>query len=265
MLSSEAVSLLAEARLHTATNLWFQIIEYLANSETFPDQKSITFTLKQLHDHHNDDAALLISKVFLLCANVKCSQISTAMTVINHLIGDKPPDIDLIWTGPSDGRFIVQHIDKVLEDLIAGSQNRILLISPGVIRNGSLIENLCDASKRGVKLTIILESEGERNNQFIDKARESLNKLLINKSQILIWPNEIRDRNELGRPGKLHVKCAVVDKTGIICSSSIIDDISNRNMDLGVLIRDEKVVQDIVSHFEELQKKAIFRPINIDA
>ncbi|MFC1972249.1 phospholipase D-like domain-containing protein [Chloroflexota bacterium] len=83
------------------------------------------------------------------------------------------------------------------------------------------------------------------------------------KTQILYWPNEKRNRNDFGRPGKLHAKCAVVDNIGIVGSANLTDDAFNRNMELGVLLREEGLVQELISHFSELYQSGVLKDINL--
>jgi phosphatidylserine/phosphatidylglycerophosphate/cardiolipin synthase-like enzyme len=58
------------------------------------------------------------------------------------------------------------------------------------------------------------------------------------------------------KPGKLHVKYAVVDDAAIISSANMTDDAFNRNMELGVLVRGA-VVGLLVQHFDELIRAGV--------
>ncbi len=66
------------------------------------------------------------------------------------------------------------------------------------------------------------------------------------------WPLSRREPNQAGRPGKLHAKCAIIDDAALIGSANLTDDAFNRNMELGVLMRDRATVQAIADHFAEL-------------
>jgi len=60
-----------------------------------------------------------------------------------------------------------------------------------------------------------------------------------------------------GRPSKLHAKCAIIDDAAVIGSANLTDDAFNRNMELGVIVRERSTVLDVVEHFEELVRCGI--------
>jgi cardiolipin synthase len=68
---------------------------------------------------------------------------------------------------------------------------------------------------------------------------------------------EKRQRNAAGRPGKLHVKGAIVDDVALIGSANLTDDAFNGNMEMGLLVRDETTVVTIAEHFNELIRSGV--------
>lgn len=60
---------------------------------------------------------------------------------------------------------------------------------------------------------------------------------------------------------KLHVKCAVIDDTAIIGSANLTDDAFNRNMEMGVIIKDPGSVANIREHFETLTRNGILKRV----
>jgi phosphatidylserine/phosphatidylglycerophosphate/cardiolipin synthase-like enzyme len=74
----------------------------------------------------------------------------------------------------------------------------------------------------------------------------------LGHAQIYYWPIEKRERNQAGRPGKLHIKCAIIDDVALIGSANLTDDAFNRNMELGMLVRERATVVAITEHFQEL-------------
>jgi hypothetical protein len=75
------------------------------------------------------------------------------------------------------------------------------------------------------------------------------------QARIYYWPLAHRARNQAGRPGKLHAKCAIVDDVAIIGSANLTDDAFNRNMELGTLVRGVAMVSAISGHFDELIRR----------
>lgn len=112
-----------------------------------------------------------------------------------------------------------------------------------------------------MEVTFIFESEAESEGQLTKDAAAAFQRLPLKQVRIYYWPLAKRDRNPAGHPGKLHVKCAVIDDAALIGSANLTDDAFNRNMELGVLIRDCATVHAIEDHFDELIRQGWFAEI----
>ena len=172
-------------------------------------------------------------------------------------IGDSAPLTEIIWTGPANNRFPVRRIDQVLYDLISTARTRILLVTFAAHRVRHLCDHLTNAIQRGVKLTLIVESEEESEGQLTRDAIAAFRDVPLASASLYYWPVEKRERNSAGRPGKLHVKCAIVDDVALIGSANLTDDAFNRNMELGMLVREEATVVTIAEHFNELIRSGV--------
>jgi phosphatidylserine/phosphatidylglycerophosphate/cardiolipin synthase-like enzyme len=159
---------------------------------------------------------------------------------------------EIIWSGPSTEMIPVRRIDQVLYDLIAKAQEHILLVTFAAARIGLLSDSLFAGTGRGVKVDLVLESETESEGQLSVDARSAFSGKLIEKACIYYWPISKRERNEWGKPGKLHAKCAVIDDAAIISSANLTGDAFNRNMELGVLFRGGEIPRQILEHFRSL-------------
>ena len=175
-----------------------------------------------------------------------------AMTTVDCLTGDIAPLTEIIWTGPANNRFPVRRIDQVLYDLVSKAKKRIVLVTFAAHRVRHLCAHLTEAVGRGVQLTLIVESEGESEGQLTRDAIEAFSNVPAAKTHLYYWPIDKRERNQAGRPGKLHMKCAIVDDVALIGSANLTDDAFNRNMELGVLIREATTVFALGEHFQEL-------------
>jgi phosphatidylserine/phosphatidylglycerophosphate/cardiolipin synthase-like enzyme len=175
-----------------------------------------------------------------------------AMLTIDQMDFEQSPRTELIWTGPGNSRFPIRRIDQVLYDLIATAQRRILLVTFAAHRVPHLCRHLEAAIRRGVDLKLIVESEEASEGQLSWDAKAAFPGLPEAGAKIFYWPAEKRQRNQAGRPGKLHAKCAVVDDVALISSANLTDDAFNRNMELGVLLKEPSTVSALLQHFEEL-------------
>lgn len=259
MLSPKTISALADARRHCTADVWKQLIERLTVSDARPSRESIAQATVGLANPHT---AWLLSEAFLSAADTTWSQLAGAMAVLDHLVGQNNPVADFIWTGPANGRFPVRRIDQVLYDLVAAAERRILLVTFAAHRIAHLCRHLSAAVARGVELTLIVEREDESEGQLSVDALQAFRNLPLERSRVLYWPLENRERNEAGRPGKLHAKCAIVDDTALVGSANFTDDAFNRNMELGVILREPTLVETLFSHFAELHQKGVLRALD---
>ena len=249
MVSAEMVAALAECRRRTPRETWQQLEAKLADMDSIPDPDSARHVTAGLF---NKDVAWFLSEAFTKHGNVKWSEIAVAMRTLDHLIGASSPLTEIIWTGPADGRFTIRRIDQVLYDLIAGAESRIMLVTFAAHHVPDLCNYLAQAVKRGVETTLIVESEVESEGQLTKDAVEAFRSIESTCIKIYYWPLGKRQRDQAGRPGKLHMKCAIVDGIALIGSANLTDDAFNRNMELGVLVREQSTVNALVEHFQEL-------------
>jgi phosphatidylserine/phosphatidylglycerophosphate/cardiolipin synthase-like enzyme len=136
--------------------------------------------------------------------------------------------------------------------------NRELSSSPFAAHHvPDLCKHLAQAVKRGVETTLIVECEGESEGQLTRDAAEAFRSIELTRVKIYYWPLGKRQRNQAGRPGKLHMKCAIVDGVALIGSANLTDDAFNRNMELGVLVREQSTVFELVEHFKELVRLGV--------
>lgn len=249
---------LTDARRRVPRDVWQQLTTRLASSNSIPDPASIR---QATTDLHNQDAAWILSKALSKSADVSWSEIAAAMTAVDFLTADTAPLAEIIWTGPANNRFPVRRIDQVLYDLISSAQRHILLVTFAAHRVRHLCELLTKAIHRGVKLTLIVESEEESEGQLKKDAIAAFRDVPLTRASLFYWPIERRERNTAGRPGKLHVKCAIVDDVALIGSANLTDDAFNRNMELGMLVRDETTVVSIAEHFNELIRSGVLMEV----
>jgi cardiolipin synthase len=249
MVSNELVVALTAARRRMAGDGWRELATTVASLEGYPTSDTIR---KATANILNRDAAWILAEAFTKSAQANWSEINVAITVVDTLVGDISPTTELIWTGPANNRFPVRRIDQVLYDLVSIARKRIILVTFAAHRVARLCEHLTSAVKRGVELSLIVESEQESEGQLTLDAVTAFQNVPREHTQIYYWPIAKRERNQAGRPGKLHIKCAVIDNVALISSANLTDDAFNRNMELGMLVRDETAVIAIAEHFQEL-------------
>ena len=258
MLSPEHVAALTEARRRMPRHIWQQLATQLTASTSSIDSASTRQATAELL---NRDAAWILSESFEKNPRTSWSEIAAAMVAVDYLVGDNASPTEIIWTGPTNGRFPVRRIDQVLYDLIANAKQRIVLVTFAAHRVRHLCEHLIHAVGRGVELTLIVESEEESEGQLTRDAIEAFSNVPAAKTHLYYWPLAKRERNQAGRPGKLHMKCAIVDDIALIGSANLTDDAFNRNMELGMLVREQATVETLSEHFRELIRAKVLVPV----
>lgn len=254
MVSRELVADLAQARRRIPADVWRQLAVDLSACAGSPEPRSIQHATASLL---NRDAAWILSKTFQEGAAASWAEVAATMVAVDYLVGDNNPLTEIIWTGPANTRFPVRRVDQVLYDLISSARQRIVLVTFAAHRVRHLCAHLTQAVQRGVDLKLIVESEGESEGQLTLDAIAAFRDVPPTRTRLYYWPLAKRERNAAGRPGKLHVKCAVIDDVALVGSANLTDDAFNRNMELGMLVRDQVTVAAIAGHFDELIRRGV--------
>jgi phosphatidylserine/phosphatidylglycerophosphate/cardiolipin synthase-like enzyme len=145
-----------------------------------------------------------------------------------------------------------RRIDQALYDLISAAEQEILLITFAAHKIQRLADNLAVASRRGVRVRLLLEFESQSQHQLSHDALKAFPADLQSKAEIYYWPLEKRGLNLFGKPGKLHAKAAVVDNQALLSSANLTDDAFLRNLELGVLLTGGDIPKRLREHFDHL-------------
>src|SRR5262249_33424240 len=108
------------------------------------------------------------------------------------------------------------------------------------------------AANAGVNIRLVLEFEESSEGQLSYDALKAFPPALINASEIYHWPIEKRERNQAGRPGKLHAKVAIVDGFVLVSSANLTDDAFNRNFEVGLMVQNAELLVTAKSYFDAL-------------
>jgi len=142
--------------------------------------------------------------------------------------------------------------EQTLYDLIANAKREILMVTFAAAKIERLTGEFRKAAKVGVKIRLVLEFEEASEGQLSYDAMKAFPAALIQATQIYYWPVEKRERNLAGRPGKLHAKVAIVDDFALVSSANLTDDAFNRNMEVGLLVKNAEFLVTAKSYFESL-------------
>ena len=161
--------------------------------------------------------------------------------------------VELLWSGPTpENQIPARRIDQALYDLIANAQREILLITFAAAKIDRLSSGLLKAIGRGVRVRLILEFEQSSEGQLSYDALKAFPSDLTDAAEVYHWPVEKRERDQAGRPGKLHAKVAVIDDMALITSANLTDDAFSRNLEIGVMLSSDKLRGPLMAHLSAL-------------
>lgn len=224
--------------------------------KVLPPTATAEFVLQRLPATNNADLSFLMSAV-VRCASNKMSwealawALSTAFSSYHRW--QAAQHIELLWSGPAPtDRIAARRIDQTLYDLIANAKREILLVTFAALKIDRLTDGLWKAAQRGVRIQLILEFEASSEGQLSYDAIKAFPQALLAAADVYYWPVEKRDRNQAGRPGKLHAKIALVDSLALVSSANLTDDAFNRNLEVGILVANPAFLASIRTHVESL-------------
>ena len=251
---AEEFPIVFENLIRKAPAVWLASTCHVLRS--LPSAASLEFVLNKIPNTNNADLSFLMSKVVRLCVGKMSWEalswaLSTSFTTYQRSQAEQ--HIELLWSGPSPANQIpARRIDQALYDLIANAKREILMVTFAAAKIERLTGELWKAAKAGVKVRLILEFEESSEGQLSYDALKAFPLALIHASEIFYWPVEKRERNQAGRPGKLHAKVAIVDDIALVCSANLTDDAFNRNLEVGLLVKNAEFLETAKSYFESL-------------
>ena len=255
MVSEEFISLLMQVRSRLNTVIWLELINSIS---AWGEEYSLADITQALPGLTNPDAAWLLNRALSSRGNLSWSQVAVILSTIDVLYKSQHTDVEVVWSGPTNGVFPVRRFDQVLYDEIESARQRILLVTFAANKINLLAQKLLSSIDRGVSISLILESEAESGGQLTHDAINAFRPLKSKNCNVYFWPIQNREKNPLGRPGKLHAKCAVVDSVAIVGSANLTDDAFNRNIEIGLLIKEETITDLVYAHFLKLIEKRVF-------
>jgi len=178
-----------------------------------------------------------------------------------------PPD--LVWSGPEVSGLHARDTRRVYDELL-GSANRSLWISTFVYFDGSkafdvLARRMDELPELRVRLMLNIERK-----RGDTTATEQLVRRFAERFWTADWPGSSRpnvfyDPRSLDPEysgGVLHAKAVVADgETVFVTSANLTEAALDRNIELGLLVRDSALATSISNHFRVLIEGGLLSPL----
>jgi len=187
--------------------------------------------------------------------NVGAEAVAVAVTTAAKCEHDHRNEeiVEVVWTGPepTDTRF--RHTEQAILEVVNSATNRLTIISYAVYRIPRIRDALIVAASRGVSIKLIVETPNRIEGQGEYDCLLALGSNVASACTVYYWPQENRAKDDNGKIGILHVKCAVADGQKLFLSSANFTEYAfTINMELGLLVTGGKLPNQVERHFERL-------------
>lgn len=179
------------------------------------------------------------------------------------------PRPDLVWSGPDVPGLHARDTRRVYEELL-GSAERTVWASTYAFFDGpkafDVLARRMDATP-GLSATLLLNLQRKWGDTT---AADQLVRKFADRFWAADWPGASRPRVfydpralELDRPtGVLHAKAVVVDDEAVfVTSANLTEAALDRNIELGLVVRDRALAASVSSHFRILIERALLVPL----
>jgi phosphatidylserine/phosphatidylglycerophosphate/cardiolipin synthase-like enzyme len=184
-------------------------------------------------------------------------------------VSSRVPRPDLVWSGPAVPGLHARDTRRVYEELL-GSAERSAWVSTYAFFDGpKAFEILARRMETTPKLrvTLLLNIQRKRNDTT---AAEQLVRSFTDRFWNTDWPGSSRpsvyyDPRALepdGPGGVLHAKAVVADDEAVfVTSANLTEAALDRNIEIGLLVRDRALAASVSSHFRVLIDRGLLRPL----
>ncbi len=170
--------------------------------------------------------------------------------------------VELVWTGPKTGLIPTRKTEQVILEVIDRSESELFLVSYVFYNATSIVECLNKAIARGVRVRILLESSAEHGGTIRGDSIQAMANL-VQAAVIYVWDSEAKASGDTHLSAAVHAKCAVADgDLAFITSANLTSAALERNMELGVLLRNGVAPRRLQSHLNALVSTQMIRKWN---
>lgn len=166
--------------------------------------------------------------------------------------------VELVWTGPDVGVVPLRRTEQALLQVIESATERLTVVSYAIYNIPRICDALLRAADRGVSIKIVVESPDRIEGQKAYSTLAALGPSVASRCGVYLWPPEQRQRDDNGKLGILHVKCAAADGRWLFVSSANLTEYAfTLNMELGLLISGGSLPEQVETHFERMMQTGI--------
>jgi phosphatidylserine/phosphatidylglycerophosphate/cardiolipin synthase-like enzyme len=179
------------------------------------------------------------------------------------------PQPDLVWSGPEVPGLHARNTRSVFEELLSSAERSVWASTYAFFDGPRAFQVLAKHMDARTEISVSLLLNIQRKRGDTTDA-DRLVRRFADRFWTKDWPGSARPRVfydpralELDGPaGVLHAKAAVVDdRVVFVTSANLTEAALDRNIELGLLVRDHALAASVVSHFRKLIDLQILRPL----
>jgi phosphatidylserine/phosphatidylglycerophosphate/cardiolipin synthase-like enzyme len=212
-------------------------------------------TRRVAHHQHRDLALSFVDRWRSEANDVDARTVAVALLTagLSERVHQDSQSVELVWTGPDTEQAPFRRTEQAILQVLDAAKERITLVSFAVYRIPNVSKALVRAAKRGVHLTVIVETPDKVEGEGEYNTIRALGTEVEACSSVYFWPKENRPVGENGKAGILHVKCVVADGEWLFLSSAnLTRQAFTINMELGMLVRGGTIPSRVEEQFARL-------------
>jgi phosphatidylserine/phosphatidylglycerophosphate/cardiolipin synthase-like enzyme len=178
---------------------------------------------------------------------------------------------DIVWSGPEVPGLHARDTRRVFEELLSTAERSIWASTYAFFdgpRVFDLLSRRMDARPE-LRVTLLLNIERKRGDT---SAAEQVVRRFTERFWQKQWPGSARPRvfydprsiEADGPSGVLHAKAVVADDEAVLVTSANLTEAAlDRNIELGLLVRDPALAVSVARHFQLLIDRELLRPLPV--
>ena len=181
----------------------------------------------------------------------------------------RTPRLDLVWSGPEVPGLHARDTRRVFEELFGSAERSVWASTYAFFDGPRAFQRLARQmdAKATIRVTLLLNIQRKRGDTT---AADPLVRRFADRFWNTEWPGSSRpsiyyDPRALdldGPAGVLHAKAVVIDDEVVfVTSANLTEAALDRNIELGVLVRDGALAVSVSTHFRDLIERGLLLPL----
>jgi len=209
----------------------------------------------------------------LLELGASLESLSSFLVLLADERSSRPPLedlVDLVLTGPEVPGAAYRDTAIVVRNLFAKATSSVLVAGYAVYQGKAVFSSLADRMAEIPNLTVQLFLDVQRTHGDTSDSAELVTRF-VRRFKSQEWPGETLPEvfydprsleTDQKKKASLHAKCVVVDEEqAFISSANFTEAAQERNIEVGLLIRSQRISKQLAQHFRSLAAAGALKPL----